>query len=299
MVQSAPPEDAIAFVSIGKSFRLAHALVFGNLGPLLRAAALPFVLSWVIFYLLVLPTGGQPLLAVIATLVALVPYVLFAVSWHRFVLLGRNEALPAIVPLWRRRHWRFYGYLLGLMGIILLASLPIGLLLAVLAAPTTGGDTAPQPSQALIATVLLFVIPLFYLVMRLSFVFPAVSVDESYRFVHAWRHSRGQGWRLVGATIVTLFPTGLLSGVTTLAVSFAYFGDTRLISGEGLVDESGSLAAGAQSAMLVDAVVTQPLGYIMTALFVTVLSFAFRVSTGWIPPNEGAMGSALEPADRE
>jgi membrane-anchored glycerophosphoryl diester phosphodiesterase (GDPDase) len=209
------------------------------------------------------------------------------------------EAMPPIVPFWRRQHWRFYGYLLGLMGLLMLASLPIGLLLAVYAASFMGGEDARQPSQALIAMVVLFVIPLFYLVVRLSFVFPAVSVDESYRFVHAWRHSRGQGWRLAGAIVVTLLPVGLLSGLTTLAVSFAYFGDTRLITGEGLVDDSGNVVAGAQSAMLVDAVVTQPLGYIMTALFVTVLSFAFRVSTGWIPPNEGTVGPALETEDRE
>ena len=89
MVQTSPPEEAIARVSIGKAFRLAHALVLGNLLPLLRAAVLPFALSWAIFYLLVLPTSGRPLLSMASALVALVPYVLFAVSWHRFPVTTR------------------------------------------------------------------------------------------------------------------------------------------------------------------------------------------------------------------
>ena len=167
-----------------------------------------------------------------------------------------------------------------------------GLLLALLTGATMGDQSAEAPLQPTFALILLFIVPLFYLVMRFSFVFPAVSVDESYRFIHSWRHSRGQGWRLIGAIVVALFPTGLVSGLTTFCISWAYFGDSRLVTGTGLVDEHGTLAAGAESAMLMDAMITQPLGFIMTALFVTVLSFAFRVSTGWIPPTESSLAQA-------
>ena len=289
MTQSGPPPEAIAHIPILRAFRLTHGIVFGNLGALLRAAAFPFLLSWVIFYSIVMPATTHPLLSILATLIALVPYALFAVAWHRFTLLGRKQALPALFPIWKRRHWRFYGYLLAMLALLLVAALPIGLLFALLASAqpmAMGKEQIPFAISIIVFGGVVFL----YLSLRWSFVFPAVSVDEAYGLGDAWRHSRGQGLRLVFAVLLCLLPIGLLSGAITLTVSLVYFGDMRLVTGESLVDNTGALVEGAEAALFADSLITQPLGYMMTALFVTLLSFAFRISTGWVP-DESAGGT--------
>ena len=213
-------------------------------------------------------------------LLDLVPYTLFGVAWHRIVLLGGAEA-PRMIPMWRRRHWRFLGYALTITLIgWTIAELYIALLLAL-----SPGTMESAPAQ-IPGTVLLALITatwlVIYLTIRLSFVLPAVAVDERYGFAASWSHTRGQVMRLFYASFLMFLPLWL-----GFAVVF------RMIAPFAPDLGTGSELATSMSAT----VVWLMLKYFMIALSVTLVSTAFRTCTGWVPAVSGL--PAIPEEDRD
>jgi hypothetical protein len=134
------------------------------------------------------------------------------------------------------------------------------------------------------------VLVLTYVMMRLSFVFPAVAVDEAYRLKHSWTHTKGQGLRLLGALILTAIP--MLALLWTASALFGAFLFTEPVAPAG----QGSAAPEAQVeaffaensvAIFVSQVVLAALNYVLMALVVSVVSIAFRTCTGWVPAPGG------------
>ena len=105
MSQAAPPPSAIGPIPIGETMREAYLAVFSSLPLLLRAAALPFVLSLVILTLAFMASQSA-ILSFMLMVAGFVPYTLFGVAWHRLTLLGPNHGAPATFPTWRPRHLR-------------------------------------------------------------------------------------------------------------------------------------------------------------------------------------------------
>ena len=126
-------------------------------------------------------------------LLSLVPYALFGVTWYRLNLLGPQAGAPKLAPTWSRQHTQFFSYVLG-FTLLNLAVAPFYLSAAV---PDSAGQVSGQ--AALIA--LAMMVGVGYLTARLSFVFPAISVGETYSLKQSWRHTASQGWRLLGAMI--------------------------------------------------------------------------------------------------
>jgi hypothetical protein len=260
-----PPPGAIQNLPVLETAGDAYRSVFGQLPNLARIALLPFMLTTVLM-VPALTVGDNALLAALLNLLQLVPYTLFGVSWHRLVLLGPQAAGTAVFPGWQPRHWRFYGY--ALIITVLNLALIHGVGLVTGGAPLdASGEIDSQELMKFSLAFLAGLLILTYVVLRLSFVFPAVAVDEAYRLGHAWRHSRGQGLRLIAAMFVTLGPA-LLAGWMVIGMVVA------VLSGG---TPPGPLT-GALAYLLMSA-----LGYVVLALSLSVISTAFRTCTGWIP----------------
>lgn len=178
----------------------------------------------------------------------LIAYVLFAVSWHRFALLGPAEA-PRALPAVQARHVRF---LLTTVGLSLLIGLLVAVPLFVVAAMQI------QSSLVLVGVVVLFVA----LFVRWQLVFPAIALDRRMSFSEAWQRTRGNGIRLFWLFFLAILPPGLLNFL--LGDLFAPAQGAFMMSGELSVDAAvGYLASGL-------------VGYLLIALLVGAISGAYR-----------------------
>jgi hypothetical protein len=270
-----PPPRPVRHLPVLQTVSAAYGFVFGNLRWFLRAALVPYVMSTLLFALQIQINAEESAgLASLLVALGLIPYTLFAVSWHRLALLGPAAAMPPMVPPWRQRHWRFLGFFVLVTMIANFLVAPVVLLLSGLV--LAGAEEVPSLALALLVLALGAIV--YYLTLRLSFVFPAISVDERYGLVESWRHTAGQGLRLLAAMTLAVLPIAV-----AIAVLFLVFAgappETPAGLPAGLPAEAPSLAA-----VVVFQVATAVLGYVLTAVMVSVISFAFRACTGWIPP---------------
>ncbi len=220
-------------------------------------------------WVLVLLAAGTPFIPRLLGLLEVIAGTLFAVAWHRRVLLGPGAGAPAFRPSWEARHWLFLAYSLGVTVIVyvvmLLISPAVGLIFDFLRA----GQGAAMALSGLVAFLLLFLL-MFYFLMRFSFVFPAVAVDERYGLRHAWRHTKGHVLRLMGTLVLAAVPLALLSMLLAVLLSMLIGAVDAGLMGKTLW--AGGLWA-----------VRTALYYLMIGLTVSVLSIAFRTCTGWVP----------------
>ena len=282
-----PPPLALRKLPVGATFAEAYSLVFGRLGLLVKAAAFPYLISTVLAVLSVTAPSNW-VLAMIVVILGFVPYTIFGVSWHRVTLLGPRAGAPSVTPAWERRHSRFLGYALAVTligyGLVVVIALS-GVLLAM---PL--GESAVW----ILAVAVVFggSIVFFYMIMRLSFVLPAVAVDETYRLAHAWTHTRGQGFRLIGLMILTAVPIIAVSWVLGRILGLVFLGDPTMPAGtEGAPPEAvmQDFAVGNTASFIVFQLIMIAVNYLLTALMVAAISIAFRSCTGWVPAPGGAV----------
>lgn len=269
-----PPPGPVDDLPVKATMKFAYRSVFSNLDGFARAAFLPLVLSVVLAFPAAALREVPPLAFLFGLVAVAVPYTLFGVAWYRLVLLG-PAAAPALFPKWQPRHWLFFRYAL----LILLAGQTVVALVAsqvLIAMPSDGEMPQPEPSMMLAALAVLLVLSV--ILLRLSLVFPATAVEETYSLGYAWRHTRGQGLRLLAASMLALLPLVLL-GWLLLAVLFAgAFGG----------NQTGS--AGAQLAFYVG---ENLLGYLSLGVTMAIIAAAFRTCAGWIPPSTGSPGQRV------
>jgi hypothetical protein len=274
MASVIPPPRPLRHLPVIQTVAATYGFVFENLRWFVRAALVPYVISTLLFALQAqVPADESPGLAMLLVALGLIPYTLFAVTWHRLALLGPAAAAPPLVPPWRPRHSRFLGFFILVTLIGYFVVLPLGILVGGLVM----ASAEEVPTVALVLLVPAVAIAMFYLTLRLSFVFPAISVDERYGLVESWRHTAGQGLRLLGAMTLAVLPIAL-----TIAILFLAFVGVPL---ETLPEVPAEAASSGPSlaAVVVFQVLISVLGYFLTAVMVSVMSFAFRACTGWIP----------------
>ncbi len=281
-----PPPLAIRKLPVGTTFAEAYSLVFVRLGLLVKAAAFPYLISTVLAVLSVTAQSNWAL-TMLVVILGFVPYTIFGVSWHRLTLLGPSAGAPSVTPAWKRRHSRFLGYALAVTligyGLVVVITLS-GVLLAV---PL--GESAVWILA--LAVVVGGSIVFFYMIMRLSFVFPAVAVDEAYRLAHAWTHTRGQGFRLIGLMILTALPMVAVSWALGGILGLAFLGDLTMPAGtEGPPPEAvmQDFVVENMAPFIVFQLIMVAINYLLTALMVSAISIAFRSCTGWVPAAGGA-----------
>lgn len=179
------------------------------------------------------------------------------VGWHRFVLLG-EPARPAGAGTLRAVGRRELRYLISwvLLSLVFLALLAAcwALVLAVMFLAMSAfklvlllagsGNAVSLGASGQFFIVQIAAIPpamllASYVAIRLSLVLPAMAVDRDRAMGRAWSMSKGNGWRLVLASFLTLAPAeGFSIGVSLSARSAhdgALFYLLALVASAGLV----------------------------------------------------------------
>jgi hypothetical protein len=122
---------------------------------------------------------------------------IFAVRWHRFVLLGETSADLSLPPGWAA--FVFTGVKLGLMA---LAGYIVLILIALL------------PPHVLTGLLLLIgVIAMGFLALRVSLAFPAAAIDQPIEFRTAWDMLEGNYWQLLVCVLACLLPFGVVRAI--------------------------------------------------------------------------------------
>ncbi len=282
MSDATPPRRALRKLPVLATAKEAYARVFGNPRLLARASLAPFCLSLSLIALgFTVPVVSA--LGYLIALLGLLPYTFFGVAWHRLTLLGPVAGAPSLMPAWTSRHWRFLGYLLVTMVIGSSAMAMVFSIGLMAIRPETGS----LPSAAGLIPVAGFA-AVAYVMIRLSFVFPAVSVDESYRLRHAWTHTKGQGLRLLGTTVIAAAPmVALVWGVNEILGAVLFAGPLPGQDGLPAVAQMEAFVEANLGALLLIRTVTAAINYVLMALMVSVISIAFRICTGWVPAIAG------------
>ncbi len=247
--------------------------------------------------------GPHPLARAIGyglNLVSFIPAVVFAIAWHRLILLGPVRAAPALVPSWQHRHWRYLGYAAGL-GILVAT---VFLALDVNFTPTsvrrppdalmlpegqrTAGVLVPTMNEmALFMAKAQALLIIGVIALRLGFLFPAVAIDLRYGLRNAWHDMREQGLRILASAILVSVPAFVVYVAVVQAASRLSTLTLRK-AGFGLNDFVVLLA--------VDQMLTAVGLYLILAAFVSMISLAFQWCSGWGPPGSGI--AAPGPASR-
>ena len=137
-----------------------------------------------------------------------VAFVMFTVTTHRIVLLGK-DSVASYGLSWRRREWVFVLYTIAIY--ILLTLMTFLLLPVVGMLASSGGE----------ALMYLVIAPLMYFFIRASIMFPAIAVEkQDIDFSWAMATTRNNGWRLVA--VLAIIPA-------ILHLLIAYIGGQSLI----------------------------------------------------------------------
>lgn len=253
-------------------------------GHLPRALCVPFLLSLLLSFLALHVTDfGQSRpegMAAVATallwrVACAVPFVLFAVSWHRLMLFGPEEGRPPLWPSLGERHVVFFGYVIlaavvfFLFGEVLTG---LGIVLLVMTLPS-GFDVE---LGALFG--LSFNLAASYIVVRICFVYPATAADRAYPLTDAWTDTKPIRWRLFAAIFVTTLPCAL-------------FGVLFHIVSDGNQPLSMPGTAGATSwqelaaILMANEAVIDLAAYLTAALGTSLVSRVFMQRIGWKRPS--------------
>jgi hypothetical protein len=185
-------------------------------------------------------------------------FAVFAVGWHRVILLGIHRAGSGLGVQLGGRELRYFGRL----WICFLGSIAIATVFTFVE-QLIGAAVAASPENFIIAAEISYILASAYVFCRIGPTFAALSVDLPFSFSQAWRATRGNGFRLVAIY--------LLAAAGWLLVSL-FFG---LIAGAlGLSD------AAPYTLILINAVALAG----MFALLVTINAIVFRRLSGWKGP---------------
>ncbi|TQV76203.1 hypothetical protein [Denitrobaculum tricleocarpae] len=215
-------------------------------------------------------TVGFSVNGVALTLVVFVPASLLFVSWHRLILLAGSEGQPRWLYPPRTRHWKYFGYMTGglLAGLVSVAFTIIAasIVLAVLASLL--GAIA-----LLFHYLFLVMLPAAYVVLfaRLSFLFPAIAVDEPYSIADSWHQTTHITWPLAIGFLLCFLPGGLL----LLAMNMILSDFIRGYGGVPLWLEAANLFVLSYSSLV----------------SVTFITFVFQGQSGWVQARSGSESS--------
>lgn len=178
-----------------------YRFTFANLGPMVRLGW-----AWMLVALGArlgsLALGEGEAVAFGATVLAGLAEVGFAVSWHRAILAGdRPEGFRT--PAWGRREIRYF--LLGAPWALAFGGLE------------RLGDGLHALASAWLMLMLAGSLVLLFAMSRCILAFPAAALgDDRFGPWESWLATRGNGWRLMGGSILAmgfLFPVQFLEGL--------------------------------------------------------------------------------------
>ena len=182
-------------INVAKIVYGAFAVPWANRAAFARKLATPFaflVIFGVVETLWITQMPSPLLWGVIA--LHLLVFVLFAVSCHRLVLLDTVTVAKAPLPRWTRRETRF----LWRFIVLWFVSAAVGFTcIALLTFAVFPWLKKIEPTWLASLATLLFMLPMYYILARLSLVLPATAVDRRVNLGWAWELSEGNSWRLL------------------------------------------------------------------------------------------------------
>ncbi len=277
--QDQPPAQAVSNLPVFQTVVTALPLTYGDPALLLRAAAggLILVAAAAAIFLVAPNIVTLLLMLLFAPLAA---YSHFGVNWYRIVLLG-PEGLVRPTLRWDRRHWRVFGYALAINFATLLLLVVLTLILPFLG-PFLG-------------------LAVIYLTARLSFIFPALAVEEDYSLGLSWRHTQGQGLRLMSALLVTGIPLYILLSIILNQVFTMLIG-MRVAAVAALGPQNADVLAQMATQVSPVAVVTAmmistALPMAVLAVLFSIVAIAFRTCTGWVPAASATVADVFGDGD--
>lgn len=129
-------------------------------------------------------------------------FALFAVTCHRFILLHASERGPGSIAI-GRRELRFLVWMVGVYALVtLLTMLPLTLLININSVAEAEARADEFDLMQKLAS-----IPAYYVLGRISLVFPAIAIDLDASLKWSWHMTNGNGWRMF--IIVGLFPLAM------------------------------------------------------------------------------------------
>lgn len=205
MTDTEPPRQAVAPLPVSATIVDLYTTLFRHFGQLMLRLLLPTALSALVLLLVTIemqPFAGY----VVWYLFLAVPTTMLGVPLLRIVLLGRQTTHSTLAS---PRNLRFlkYSFLLSLitLPLVFLESWLIGGE-AGLAADGSSAERPPGSGSGIPSDVVYWAayLPLFYVQLRLSFVLPAIAVDERYGLADSWRHTEGQSVRLFLIAVIAI-----------------------------------------------------------------------------------------------
>lgn len=172
----------------------------------------------------------------------------FAIKCHRFILISHETRMPSINAPMLKRVMAFFVWLIIVyivVGIVLMVLITIGM-------NTFSDGGLIKTSHRFLDDnfswlKLALMLPAGYILARLSFVFPAIAVDERTSMKWSWTISKNNGMRMLALI-------GVLPWVTTILLDLLW-------------RENGTM---------LEYVFLSVLGYIVVAVEIFILSIAFR-----------------------
>ena len=274
--QPQPPPQAVADLPVFATLLAAFPATYGNPGLLLRAAS-----------------GGLMLIAITAVLFLIFPNVLtllllglfgplaaythFGVNWYRIILLG-PDGLVRPTLRWDGRHWRVFAYAFAINIVTMVAQVLLTLLLP---------DLFSLP----------IALGVFYVTARLSFIFPALSVEEDYSLQLSWQHTRGQGLRLASVLLMAGVPLYLLVSLIFEQIFAALIGAPMAAIAELAAQDPEMvrqmLAEVSPVAIIAVMMIFAAMTLAVLAVEFTIVAIAFRTCTGWVAALPGQIAEVF------
>jgi hypothetical protein len=251
----------------------AYRIVFGNLGMFVVLAAVPMALSFGIQTAsdAIIDAFGMParVRLMLEEPFRWILWSVFAVAWHRFALLGRRDSASPVQFRFGRREIRYLVYSAIVATPLLIARVPTMMIVHNLQ------QMAGWHAVGLGLIALTAIIGGIYLLLRVSFVFPSVSVERPTGFRQSWRETRGATTRIFWATFLASIPIAVVDRLLREVVLAMEPAVARL--GGGYLDNLlGRWMLAATVAQLL-------LSFLFSAVLVSALSLTFRDRTHWRP----------------
>ncbi|WP_119460885.1 hypothetical protein [Rhodospirillaceae bacterium SYSU D60014] len=223
-------------------------LLWSNRDGFLRTVLVPVAASFTLALLAYSVAESNILPLILAA--DLIPTTLFAVSWHRLILMGPQEALSAPVIRWGNRETTYlWRSILLMIGIVLAMAIPFSFALAMAQRSAAG-----HLIMALVSLAALFIM------LRLALVLPAGAVDARYGFAQSWGDTAARGFQLMAIVLLVALPLFVALHIVN-----------------GLIASTGLAAAAPLTTLLLNSVGS----YLFLAALLTVLALAFRRLSGW------------------
>lgn len=186
----------------------------------------------------------------------------FSGAIFRLLLRGPGPELQRPLPNWGPADGRLALRGLGLMGLVMLATMPASMLFGSL-----GGGIGPEGPQAG-AWMLGPLVVAAVVGLGLSFTLPAAALGKGYSYKRSWQEAKGALLQLFGLFILIVLPVDLIIALLDLLL-------LRLQLATNLVIPRAAVGTAAN--------------YLSVALATTVLAVAFAKRTGWQVPHQGAV----------